>query len=231
METYPKYKKVVEQLSDKYLNGDRAIGEKLPPERELARQLGVSRTGVREALHYLREAGAIQSKQGGGHYLLVSRLEDAADNQATLNLKADPSLTAEMLEVRRALECEAAYLAAIRATQADLDTFEECLELMKHALTEEQGAKADVAFHLTVVRTSQNRMLIEAVDGIVAQMEKNIKTTRRQRFVSDASRYQTTYAEHEMIYLAIKDKRAEDAKKLMLRHLNRAYEEIWGERE
>ncbi|TDL30787.1 FadR family transcriptional regulator [Jeotgalibacillus sp. S-D1] len=229
MGTRPKYKQVVELLSREYLNGQRSIGDKLPPERELAKQLGISRTGVREALHFLREAGVIHSRQGGGHFLCVSRIEDAAGNQATLHLKTDPALTAEMLEVRRALECEAAYLAAMRATQNDLDTLSSYLELMKHALTEEQGAKADVGFHLTVVRTSQNRMLIQAVDGIVVQMEKNIQTTRRQRFVSDASRYQTTYVEHEAIFHAIRDKRADEAKQLMLRHLNKAYEEIWEE--
>lgn len=231
METIPKYKQVVEKLSQEYLNGQRSIGDKLPPERELARKLGVSRTGIREALHFLREVGVIYSRQGGGHFLRVSRLEDAAGNQATLRLKADPLLTAEMLEVRRALECEAAYLAANRATQDDLEMITGYLESMKHALTEEQGAKADAGFHLTVVRSSKNQMLIQAVDGIATQMEKNIEMTRRQRFVSDASRYQTTCNEHKAIYHAIKDKRQEEAKQLMLRHLNQAYEEICVEEE
>ncbi|WP_166805883.1 FadR/GntR family transcriptional regulator [Jeotgalibacillus sp. R-1-5s-1] len=226
METTPKYKQVVERLSHEYLNGEKAIGYKLPPERELAKQLSVSRTGVREALHYLREIGVIHSRQGGGHYLRVARLEAAAGNQAMLNAKADPALTAEMLEVRRALECEAAYLAALRATPEDIETLNEYLEQMKHAKTEEQGAKADTGFHLTVLRSAKNRLLLKAADEIVSQMENNIENTRRQRFSSDASRYQTTHAEHEDIFKAIREKRADDAKQLMLEHLNRAYEEI-----
>ncbi|PPA71105.1 FadR/GntR family transcriptional regulator [Jeotgalibacillus proteolyticus] len=226
LETIPKYKQAVEQISQVYLNGTRSIGDKLPPERELAKRLGVSRTGVREALHYLREAGVIHSRQGGGHYLRVSRLEDAKGNQTVLQLKTDPSLTAEMLEVRRAIECEAVYLAAMRANKADLDTLFGYLEAMKHTLTEEQGAKADAGFHLTIVHASKNGMLNQAAEGLISQMEKNIETTRRQRFVTDASRYQTTYLEHEAIFQAVKGNRADEAKQLMLEHLNRAYEEI-----
>ncbi|MFC4355225.1 FadR/GntR family transcriptional regulator [Chryseomicrobium palamuruense] len=228
-EPTPKYKRVIETVIQEYLQGSFAIGHKLPPERELAQKLGVSRTGLREALRYLADLGAIQSRQGGGHYLRVSRIEDALGNRGTLKLEVDPISTAEMLEVRRALECEAAFLAASQATSSQLAELKVYLSDMKRATTEEEGAKADIGFHFTLVRASHNPLLIQAVDGLVQQMEHNIQTTRRRRFHSDASRYQATYEEHEAIYLAICEHRAEESKHLMLKHLNRAYQEIWGE--
>lgn len=228
-ESTPTYKKVIEQLIEEYLSGNRAIGEKLPPERQLAEKLHVSRTALREALRYLSEMGAIQSRQGGGHYLRVAHIEDAKANRTSMHLASDPASTAEMLEVRRALECEAAYLAAARATAQQLHQMETYLHDMKSASTEQEGAKADVGFHLTVVNASHNALLMQAVDGLVTQMERNIQTTRRKRFGSDASRYQTTFQEHEVIFQAISEQRQEDARQAMFTHLNRAYQEIWQE--
>lgn len=229
MEPTPKYKKVIDQLVEEYLRGDYAIGEKLPPERELARKVNVSRTGLREALRYLSELGAIQSRQGGGHYLRVTRIEDAEGNKTSLRLATDPSSTAEMLEVRRALECEAAFLAASRATEEQVKQLKVYLRDMKDASTEEDGASADIGFHLTVVHASHNSLLISAMEDLIKQMERNIQTTRRKRFDSDASRYRTTFKEYETIYSAIAEKRPEDAKQGMLKHLNRAYSELWEE--
>lgn len=226
-EMIPKYKQVVDQLIAGYLSGQLSIGDKLPPERRLAKDLEVSRTGLREALRYLVDQGAIQSRQGGGHYLRVSRMEDVFQQEQTWHAESDPTTTAEMLEVRRALECEAAFLASSRASADQLAELANYLDLMKRASTEEQGAKADVGFHLTLVKASHNTLLIQSIEQLVHQMERNIQTTRRRRFHSDASRYQATYKEHLAIYEAVQNHRADDAKHLMLQHLNRAYREIW----
>ena len=226
-ESTPTYKKVIEQLVKEFLSGTHSIGEKLPPERQLAGTLQVSRTALREALRYLSEMGAIQSRQGGGHYLRVAHMDDAEANRTSMHLVSDPASAAEMLEVRRALECEAAYLAASRATKQQLIEMESYLHNMKSAATEEDGARADIGFHLTVVSASQNPLLIQAVDGLVNDMERNIQSTRRKRFGSDVSRYQTTYEEHEVIFQAIAQQRPQEARHAMATHLDRAYQEIW----
>src|SRR5262245_1339105 len=113
---------VIEQIRDQILSGEWPVGSRIPTEPELAAALGVGRNTLREAVLALVHAGLLERRQGSGTYV-VGATELAG---AVARRVADAQL-AEVLEVRRALEVEAARSAARRRTDQDLDELDTAL--------------------------------------------------------------------------------------------------------
>ncbi|MDO8186399.1 FadR/GntR family transcriptional regulator [Conexibacter sp. JD483] len=137
-----------ELLSDEHV----APGERLPPERELAAQLGVSRSSLREGLRRLSDLGIIESRQGSGTY------------RAPLDL-------GDLFEVRRRLEPLAARLAATRRDAHDLRLLDEAVAEMRAALPDANHfGDADVAAHAAIVEASGSvplRVLFSAIADLL----------------------------------------------------------------
>src|SRR5690606_25405214 len=131
------YEIIVEKIEAFFLRGDLKPGEKLPPERELAKRFGVSRNSVREALQALETSGAIEIRQGGGSYIKTSEVHLLSTKLSKTVLEAETHLLDEMLELRRLLESEAASLAAQRASPDDLKKMLLTLEQMEKARNNE----------------------------------------------------------------------------------------------
>lgn len=220
------YEIIVEQIEASFLNGQLKMGDKLPPERELASRFEVSRTSVREALQALEISGFIEIRQGGGSFIKKSEVHSVSEALSTKIIQTEKKMVYEMLELRRALEVESASLAAQRATSADLERIRESLEQM--ALYEkdvEAGVQADLHFHLQIVHATHNELLIDMVQMLTERMEETIRATRKHRF-SDGDRYKTTFEEHKEIYIAIASGNAQEAKKLMEEHITRIRREL-----
>lgn len=223
-------KRTAEVVLDKivafYLNGQTQKGEKLPSERELAKRFGVSRNSVREALQILAIQNVIEIKQGGGSYIKQSDskfLREALAEKITAN---ESHLVFEMLEVRRALEAEAAALAAQRASAKDLNHIHKSLEMMAVSIDEAKaGAEADLDFHMYIVAASHNSILIHLAQTLMEQMKKTIQTTRQHRFLNP-ERYEETFNEHKEIYMAIAAGNSSLAKLLMEEHISRVRSEL-----
>lgn len=130
-------------------NNNYVDGDRLPPERELAAQLGVSRTTVREALKRLAAWGYIHSVQGGGNY--VSRVSSKTQ--------------IEYLDVRRVIECETAKLAAEHRTDSGMKMIRNSLAKMRAEIEAgDYGVGGDSDFHLAVAKAAGNnamRMILE----------------------------------------------------------------------
>ena len=109
---------VASSLERRILEGSLKPGDRLPPERELAVELGVSRPSLREAIQKLASKGMVQSRQGGGTYV-TDRLESSFFDPWQDMMGAHPNLREDMLEFRRMLEGQAAEWAAERATAAN----------------------------------------------------------------------------------------------------------------
>ena len=144
------------ELRERLAAGTWEIGERLPSEAELARQLGVGRSTVREAIRVLVHAGLLETRQGAGTFALAHA--GAAEWEGRLR-------SAELLEVcelREALELQAARLAAARRTPADLERIEMALAARDRLADEERGeafVDADLAFHRAVVAAAHNALL------------------------------------------------------------------------
>src|SRR4051812_25841256 len=140
---------VIEQLRGQITSGEWAVGSRIPPEPDLAAALGVGRNTLREAVLALVHAGLLERRQGSGTYVVGER-ELAG---AVARRVADAQL-AEVIEVRRAFEVEAARSAAARRTAKDLVALDSALALREACWSSGDVAAfvvADVVLHQTVV--------------------------------------------------------------------------------
>ncbi|KZK88579.1 putative L-lactate dehydrogenase operon regulatory protein [Pseudovibrio sp. Ad46] len=159
------YRMIGEQLKDRISNKEYAIGGKLPPERTICQELGVSRTVVREAIIMLEIEGIVSVRKGSGIHILSDQPKamerepeplDSILSRISSDLKSTGPF--ELLEARQNYECMIAELAAINATEQDM---EELKKIQQHALAEDRyrDSKWDKEFHLALARSASNSVL------------------------------------------------------------------------
>ncbi|WP_113907099.1 pyruvate dehydrogenase complex transcriptional repressor PdhR [Aliidiomarina celeris] len=171
---------IVSQVESLIVNGTWAAGERLPSERDLAKQFHVSRPSLREAIQKLEVRGLVSRRQGGGTYIAGALDQQVADPLFDL-LARHPESQFDLLEFRHALESVSAYFAALRGTDADLER----IEAMFRAATEQefsvaQQAKALVDFYIAVTEASHNVVLLHLVRGMKDLLEDNIRKNLEQ---------------------------------------------------
>jgi GntR family transcriptional repressor for pyruvate dehydrogenase complex len=126
---------VAEQIQSMIIQGKIKQGDRLPPERELAEQLGVSRTVIRESTKVLQERGLVKVLTGSGTY--ATRVESENVSQSIgLFVRGKKHTFRDLLEIRKMLEIEVAGLAAERATEEDNLQLTACMQDMRRALPE-----------------------------------------------------------------------------------------------
>ncbi|MDH6280417.1 FadR/GntR family transcriptional regulator [Prescottella agglutinans] len=158
---------VADQLRRRLQAGEWEIGSKLPGETTLAAQLGVGRSTIREALRMLAGQGMLRARQGAG--VFVERTEPEFHGwEGVLQREA---ITA-VVEVRAAIEIEAARLAALRATDADVAAMRRALELRADAADapDREFVDADIAVHRAVVAAAHNPVLSELFETFVPRL-------------------------------------------------------------
>ncbi len=201
-------------------------GERLPPEMELARQLGVSRGVIRELLRSLEDRGVITIRHGRGAWINPPsdwNVLDADVLAAIMPTPASVSVLAHYLECRRMLETEAAALAAQRASGRDLSDMADALAQMSALALESQTDEdanrrfheADIAFHGAMFRASGNQVLPRVVEPI----QRAMATLRPQLALHPEHRLRKTLPEHKAILAAIADHDPEGAREAMREHL------------
>ncbi|MFC8914380.1 FadR/GntR family transcriptional regulator [Streptomyces sp. NPDC057116] len=157
---------VVEQLRAQLTDGAWAVGDRIPTEHELAEQLGVGRNTVREAVRVLVHAGLLESRQGNGTFV-----RSTADPAAVLRtVRAAGAL--DVLELRIALETEAARLAALRRDTHDLLRLRAALATLREE--GDRDADADLAFHRAVVEATHNAAFTEVYRFFSAQVHESL---------------------------------------------------------
>lgn len=220
------YELIVEQINLFCLEQNLQPGDRLPSERDLASLFGVSRNSIREALKDLERKEFIEIRQGGGSFLSTTKRDLLGNELRTHIDKAKAILIDEMLELRRAFEVEAAFLAAQRASPKNLEAIQNVLIQMANAKSDpEKGVQADLDFHLQVAYATKNQLLIDLMATLALRIEENIRETRKHRF-TDSNRQQETLDEHQEIYDAIADKNSDLAKHLMSQHISRIRSEL-----
>ncbi|GEL22716.1 hypothetical protein PSU4_16700 [Pseudonocardia sulfidoxydans NBRC 16205] len=153
---------VIDQLRERIVGGQFPVDQRLPVEASLARELGVGRSTVREALRVLVHAGLLESRQGDGTYVRARHETDAALRRRVL--KAD---VINAYEVRRAMEVEAARLAATHRSAADLARLHELAAARDDAAGPESYRRADRALREHVVECTGNPLLGDLYRGVV----------------------------------------------------------------
>jgi GntR family transcriptional repressor for pyruvate dehydrogenase complex len=187
-------------------------GDRLPPERELAGAMGVSRSSLREALRALSMLGVTEMRQGDGTYLTA--LDPAALMRPFgLVLSLDDGALTELFEARRLIEPGLAALAAERIDDAKLAALRRCIEDAAGG-DDDAFMRADLELHGLIARAASNSILsrvIESVGGLGV-------ASRRRTNTLPGMRQQST-ADHEEIVAALEARDAARAAAAMLRHL------------
>jgi GntR family transcriptional regulator, transcriptional repressor for pyruvate dehydrogenase complex len=212
------YEVVTERIRRAIHIGSYLPGDKLPPERTLAQQLGVSRTTVREAIRVLEGEGYVISKRGASGGILVL---DQAENEERIR----PLLTEKLPEIeelfdyRVAVEGAAARLAADRRTDEDLAILRDAYEVMRSDRETRRFRAADNAFHLAIADAARNRLMRQAIEDARAAMWVPIDRLITQVF-TNANRH------HKHILDAIADRDPDAAQKAVVEHLEGARRDL-----
>ncbi|MBT2585417.1 FadR/GntR family transcriptional regulator [Arthrobacter sp. ISL-95] len=149
-----------EELRRQIAAGDFKVGDLIPTETELSRDLGVSRNTVREATRSLVHAGMLRAGAGYGTVVVAT-----SDLVPALSRRVAQNRAVDVAEVRALLEREAARLAAVRATDADRSKLRDALDARTEACDASQYVAADLKFHRALLQASGNALLAELSQG------------------------------------------------------------------
>lgn len=215
--------RVAELLTDEIRSGRLAVGDKLPTEVELVKQLGVSRTVVREAVSRLRNAGLLEPRQGLGVFVMAPRMEPLDLSMEALETRAK---VLQIVEVRRAIEAEAAALAAARVTSDDVARIRQALVAIDSAVAEgRDGVDEDLAFHRCVAEATHNPILVATLRYVGEVMRGGIRVTRANEARHDDF-IQQVRREHHAIAEAIESGDSSAAAAAARTHMRQAAERL-----
>lgn len=195
-------------------------GMRLPAERQLAVQLGVSRNSLREALAQLVNEGVLLSRRGGGTFVRWQHETWSEQNivQPLKTLMADdPDYSFDILEARHAIEASTAWHAAIRASDADKEKIRLCFEATQSE-DPDIASQADVRFHLAIAEASHNVVLLQTMRGFFDVLQSSVKQSRQRMYLVPPVFAKLT-EQHQAVLDAILAGDAEAARQAMMAHL------------
>lgn len=205
------YEQVLDRLRSYVAEGGLSAGDRLPPERDLAARLGVSRASVKQAIVVLEVQGLVEVRHGGGTYLV----RDSLDIEPVERLVERRRRLPDVLEAREALETKLAELAAERRTDEDLAALRFSLAKMAGEIEEgKHGVEGDRLFHAAVTAAAHSSILAEFMRSIADQITESRNESLRQ-----PGRPSRSLAQHHAILDAIAAQRPGQAAAAMRRHV------------
>ena len=211
------FEEIVAQLKDAIYSGRLKPGDKLPSERELSSQFETSRVTVREAIRSLEHSGFVTIKRGysGGAYILDPDLKPFKDSLSTF-LRLRKATIGDLTEARLLLETRVAGLAALRATEEDLQKLEEVIR--HHEKTVETGDlphEYNLEFHRDLAEASRNPVIGLMVNSVADLLIEEVVS----KLDMDLATNQSNLEFHRRLYEAIKAHREHKAEEIMREHI------------
>jgi len=197
---------------DKYINGP--SGTRLPPERQLAEELGLSRNEVRKALARYELEGRIVRHVGRGTFVRGYKGAAGADIAALQRI----SRPRDAMEARFAIEPEVCRVAALNATLGQLEELQSLAERIRRARTWSEYKVIDGEFHQAIAKASGNELLC-AIHRIVDEVRKSIVWPKLETAGKGPPADYSSFAEHQAIVDAITRRDAAGAAEAMRKHL------------
>lgn len=171
------YRCVIDYFKKKIIDGELRPGEKLPPEREIAEQLNVSRNSVREAIRIMDMTGVITSQQGSGNYITCEFQKSLAETM-TMMFAMDQIDYKQISQIRQALERLALSLAVTQATDEQIAEMEKLVEKLDQSSDDEKNVVLDKKIHFTLAQASGNVLVLdflEACSGVIDMFIKDVR--------------------------------------------------------
>ncbi len=225
------YMEIVDQILLLIRTGKLQVGQKLPPERILSVELGVSRPPLREAISALEILGIIESRGGKGNIITSSKVA-SEKTKVVRDLKRQVS-PFELLEARKLLEVEIAGLAAEKATQEDLDYIGRLVKEHGDVISDYSRASAsDQEFHLALVKATKNAVLLDIFNSHIATGLKNgLWQKIKGESWAKGDHAQKYFSEHIGIYESLRQHDKDGARRCMQKHLQAIEEDFLEESE
>ncbi|WP_072802102.1 FadR/GntR family transcriptional regulator [Rhodococcoides yunnanense] len=201
-------------LGQRIADGEWPVGSKIPGETTLAADLGVGRSTVREAIRELATRGLLRTRQGAGVFVLARTIPaDVADTVRRARF-------ADVSEVRRIVEVEAAVLAAQRRTEQDLVRMSAALEERHHSSqrSDVEFVDADIAFHESVIDAAHNPVLSDLFATFVPRLRESLTTYTREILAREPGA-EPDVDVHRALLIAITARNAAEAGHVVRRHL------------
>lgn len=208
--------RVFEELSQRIQDGNYPPDTRLPGEHELAAMLGVSRPIVRDALGRLREKGIVYSRQGAGTFVRA-----AVSPQTQLAYSPVKSIAdiQRCYEFRLTIEPDAAYFAALRRDETAMKKIADALADLRDATSHQlHRTDADFLFHRAVTEAANNHYYTASMDALKPHIAVGMHL-HGLSLMGPHLQLERVYGEHEQIYLAVVEGRADDAREAMRAHL------------
>ncbi|POT56146.1 GntR family transcriptional regulator [Citrobacter amalonaticus] len=214
------YQEVGAMIRDLIVRTPYTPGERLPPEREIAEMLNVTRTVVREALIMLEINGLVEVRRGAGIYVLDNAGEAGMESEDVSHCNdAGPF---ELLQARQLLESNIAEFAALQATREDISKMRQALLLEERELASSApggSESGDMQFHLAIAEATHNSMLVELFRQSWEWRENNPMWIQLHRHLDDTHYRKAWLGDHKQILVALIKKDARAAKLAMWQHL------------
>ncbi|MEQ4618899.1 MAG: transcriptional regulator LldR [Corticimicrobacter sp.] len=203
-------------------------GDRLPAERQLAKELDVSRTCLREAIQKLSSQGLLVSRPGGGTYVQATAHDqhDGSIMHPLLPLlESDPEYRYDVLEIRHALESTAISHAALRATDADKARIRAKFDAMmaRHGTDAPmEEARADASFHIAIAEASHNLVLILVMRSLFDLLQASVSQNLGKLYTRP-NVYETLTQQHLALVEAIEAGDPDRARTAMRTHIDFVY--------
>lgn len=211
---------IAEQLEAMIVTQGLKAGDRLPAERPLAEQLEVSRPSLREAIQKLISKGLLVSRAGGGTYIQDTAQLGQVEPLVTL-FRENPEYRFDVLEIRHAIEGNAAWYAALRATEEDKQLIRERFNAMiaQHGSEDPMDeARADAAFHLSIVEASHNLVSLHIMRNLFELLQNSI-SHNLDKLYTQARVFEPLSAQHRELMDAVLASDPERARQAAEDHL------------
>ena len=195
---------VAREIENRMLDGRLKPGDRLPSERDLSVQLGVSRPSLREAIQKLAARGLLESRQGGCTFV-TDRLDSSFGNPWEEILRDHPGVHEDMLEFRHMLEARAAECAATRATASDRERVRQCLAALEDSFGGQDldlQVDSDLAFHQAIAEASHNVIVGHLTASLLRLMRDNLRRNLSELMQVPAAKEQLL-DQHRAVWRAI----------------------------
>lgn len=219
---------VAEKILEQIERGLLKEGERLPSERTIAEEMGVSRPPVREALSALQIMGVVESLTGDGTYVKANAKEIISGSKTVAMLEENES-PFEVFRARRAVESAIIEMAVSKAEPGDLENMRRVLEDMEKAIeTHDFGAyfEANRRFHLGIARASHNSILVRILEHLFALENQPLWREVVQKHLSTYQNINHVFSQHQRMLEAIESGNREKARSLVHDHFDRTVDEV-----
>ena len=218
------YTAIVERIGAMIRSGELGPGARLPPERKLAEELGVSRTSVRQAFQALAERKIIESRQGDGTYVAAA-LEAPFPGDVILDaISRQSGVLEDVLEFRRLMEPRIAALAAERISPAGLDHLKVlACDQQRALLAGRDDAGLDAEFHRLLAEYSGNRVISQVMAAVQSVLDES-----RASWLRGSDRKKASMEGHFRLIDALESRNPEAARLAMEQHIREIENHILG---